>query len=119
MNYQYLTGMPVDREFRASLRQGSTTIRAEERGTYRADAMNLLSFRANKRFELGGGHGLSGFFELHNALNTNAVQGKYTLTQAFTSQAQFDASRTSVAYFGRTSQIIAPRVAKLGVKLEF
>jgi carboxypeptidase family protein len=119
VNYQYLTGMPVDREFRASLRQGSTTIRAEERGTYRADAMNLLSFRANKRFAIAGGHGLSGFFELHNALNTNAAQGKYTLTQAFTSQAQFDTNRTTVAYFGRTSQIIAPRVAKLGVKFEF
>lgn len=119
VNYQYLTGMPTDREFRASLLQGSTTIRAEERGTYRADAMNLLSFRANKRFKLAGTTSLSGFFELHNALNTNASQGKYTLTQAFTSQAQFDASRTTVAYFGRTSQIIAPRVAKLGVKLEF
>jgi carboxypeptidase family protein len=119
VNYQYLTGMPTDREFRGSLKQGSTTIRAEERGTYRADPMNLLSFRANKRFKLGGAHAVSGFFELHNLLNTNAAQTLNTLTQAFKSQAEFDSKRSSVAYFGRDSVIIAPRVAKVGLKFEF
>ena len=35
-NYQALSGLPSDRTFRATLTQGSTTVRAEERGTYRA-----------------------------------------------------------------------------------
>src|SRR5207248_5054750 len=36
-NFQALSGLPFDRTFRAALTQGSTTVRADTRGTYRAD----------------------------------------------------------------------------------
>ncbi|HEX6465046.1 MAG TPA: TonB-dependent receptor, partial [Vicinamibacterales bacterium] len=48
LNYQGLSGLPTDRTFRASLTQGSTTVRADPRGTYRADFLNLFSLKADK-----------------------------------------------------------------------
>src|SRR5262249_48795 len=48
VNYQGLSGLPFDRTFRAALAQGSTTVRAEPRGVYRADFLNLLSLKVDK-----------------------------------------------------------------------
>ena len=41
------------------------------------------------------------------------------LTQSFASQAAFDAARAKTSYFGRTQEIVAPRVLKIGFKLDF
>jgi hypothetical protein len=118
-NYQALTGLPRNREFRTTLRQGSTTVRAENRGIYRNDFLNLLSVKADKVFRFGDRTRVSGFVELHNLLNTNAAQGYNTLTQSFASQEAFEAARSRTAYFGRVSEIIAPRIVKFGAKLQF
>ena len=53
-------------------------------------------------------------------LNTSAGQSNYgALTQSFASQAAFDAARVTTSYFGRTQEIVAPRVLKIGFKFEF
>ena len=120
VNYQGLSGLPFDRTFRATLAQGSTTVRAEPRGAYRADFLNLLSLKVDKVFELHRHARISAFFELHNLMNTNAAQGSIgTLTQAFASQAAFDAAKSTTSYFGRVQEIVAPRIAKFGVKYVF
>jgi hypothetical protein len=120
VNYQGLSGLPTDRTFRATLTQGSTTVRADPRGTYRADFLNLLSVKADKTFQLHRHARVSGFLEVHNVLNTNAAQGSIgTLTQAFKSQADFDAAKANTTYFGRVQEIVAPRILKLGVKYSF
>jgi carboxypeptidase family protein len=118
VNYQALTGLPTNRDFRASLRQGTVTVRAEPRGVYRNDFLNLMSLKLDKSFRFGQSN-IAGFVEVHNLLNTNAAQGYSTLTQAYTSQAQFDANRSTTAYFGRVSEIIAPRIVKFGARLQF
>jgi hypothetical protein len=120
VNYQALSGLPSDRTFRATLTQGSTTVRAEERGTYRADFLNLFSIKLDKTFQFHEHARVSGFLEIHNVLNSNATQNSIgTLTQAFTSQAAFDAARSTTSYFGRAQEILAPRIVKLGVKYVF
>ena len=120
VNYQALSGLPSDRTFRATLTQGSTTVRAEERGTYRADFLNLFSVKIDKTFRLHEHVNFSGFLEVHNILNSNATQNSIgTLTQAYTSQAAFDAARATTSYFGRAQEILAPRIVKLGVKYVF
>ena len=112
--------MPLDRTFRAALAQGSTTVRAEPRGTYRADFLNLMSLKVEKAFQLHRHARVSAFFEVHNLTNTNAAQGSLgTLTQSFTSQAAFDAAKSTTSYFGRVQEIVAPRIAKFGVKYVF
>ena len=120
INYQGLSGLPTDRTFRASLAQGSTTVRADPRGTYRADFLSLFSVRADKTFQLHRHARVSGFLEVHNLLNTNAAQSNIgVLTQAFPSQAAFDAAKATTSYFGRVQEIVAPRILKLGVKFSF
>ena len=119
-NYQALSGLPRDRNLSVSLTQGSTTFTVDPRGTYRQDFLNLLSLRGDKRFKVSELHGFSLIAEVHNVLNTSAGQNSFgTATQSFASQAAFDAARLTTSYFGRVQEIVAPRVLKVGVKLEF
>ena len=80
-----------------------------------------MSLRADKSFSLGGQRRASVVAELHNVLNSSAGQANFgTLTQAYANQAAFDTARVGGAsYFGRVQEIVAPRVLKLGVKLDF
>ena len=58
--------------------------------------------------------------ELHNVLNSSAGQNSYgSLTQSFASQSAFVAAQKTTSYFGRTQEIVAPRVLKLGFKFDF
>ena len=81
--------------------------------------LNLLSLRADKGVRFSG-HRASFVAELHNVLNSSAGQSSYgALTQGFVSQAAFDAARATTSYFGRTQEIVAPRVLKIGFKFDF
>lgn len=116
VNFQALSGYPYNRQISASLPQGGTTIRLDPLGTYRTDFFKLLSVRANKTVKLGGHVQVNGFVEFHNLLNSNAAQSKFETNQAFASADKFNYNSS---YFGKTSEIIAPRVVKLGAKIEF
>lgn len=118
-NYQWLTGLPIDRTVTVGLAQGSRAIPVESRGTYRADDLSLLSFRADKGVRFSG-HRASFVFELHNVLNSSAGQNSYgSLTQNYASQAAFVAAQKTTSYFGRVQEIVAPRVMKIGFRLDF
>ena len=119
-NYQTLSGLPRDRSLSVPFAQGTATVTVEERGTYRADTLNLLSVRGDKSFRIGGPRRVSLVAEVHNILNSHAGQSSYgVLTRNFVNQAAFDAARTTTSYFGRVQEIVAPRILKLGVKLDF
>jgi hypothetical protein len=119
-NYQALSGLPRDRTLSITYSQGTASTRVEPRGAYRADFLNLMSLRADKSFRLGGGHRASFVAELHNALNSSASQNSFgTVTRGNANQAAFDAARLTVSYFGRVQEIVAPRVLKIGFKLDF
>jgi hypothetical protein len=119
-NYQALSGLPRDRNLSVAFAQGTANIRVEPRGTYRSDALSLLSLRAEKGFRFGGANRASFIAELHNALNSSAGQVTYgTVTRGNASQAAFDAARATVSYFGRVQEIVAPRVLKIGLRFEF
>src|SRR4030095_5511597 len=82
-NYQALSGLPRDRALTVPLSQGSRSIPVEERGTYRFSTLNLLSLRADKGVRFSG-HRASFVVELHNVLNSSAVQNSAgNLTQSF------------------------------------
>jgi hypothetical protein len=118
-NYQALSGLPIDRNLTVALAQGSRGIPVESRGTYRASTLSLLSLRGEKGVRFGN-HRASVVAELHNALNSSAGQNSYgSLTQSFANQAAFDAARKTTSYFGRVQEIVAPRVLKIGFKLDF
>ncbi len=119
-NYQALSGLPRDRRINLALRQGSTTVLAEPRGTYRSDFMNLLSLRADKMFRFAGQRGVGVVVEMHNALNVSAGQSSWGLTtQRFANEAEFAARRATTSYFGRAQELVAPRIFKFGVRVAF
>jgi hypothetical protein len=118
-NFQALSGLPIDRALSVSFAQGTSNLRMDPRGTYRADALNLLSLRADKGFRFGARRA-SVIVELHNVLNSNAGQSSYgSVTRGFADQAAFIAGQRGTSYFGRVQEIVAPRVLKLGFKLTF
>jgi len=118
-NFQALSGLPIDRTLTVPLTQGSRNIPVDPRGTYRASTLKLLSLRADKGVRFSG-HRASFVAELHNVLNSSAGQSSYgALTQGYASQAAFDADRLRTGYFGRTQEIVAPRVLKIGFKFDF
>jgi hypothetical protein len=119
-NYQALSGLPRDRSLSVPFAQGTATVTVEERGTYRSDVLNLLSLRADKSFRINGPRRISVIAEVHNALNTHAGQSNYgVLTRNFASQAAFDAARTTTSYFGRVQEVVAPRILKLALRVDF
>lgn len=119
-NFQSLSGLPRDRTLNVGLRQGTTGMLVDPRGTWRADVLNLLSLRADKGFSIGGSRQVSVVFEVHNVLNSHAGQSDFgDTTRAFASQAAFDAARLTTSYFGRVQEIVAPRILKIGFKIEF
>ncbi len=119
-NFQSLTGLPVDRVLSVAFAQGTANQRVDPLGTYRASTLNLLSLRADKGVRFGGGRRASIVVELHNALNTSAGQSTYgTVTRGFANQAAFQAAQLTTSYFDRVQEIVAPRVLKLGFKIEF
>ena len=118
-NYQALTGVPFDRQYRRSLTQGSITVRAEQRGVYRQDDVHLLALKVDRPFRIGRSR-LGAFVELHNLLNSNAGITYGTLTNAYPNQAALDAAnQTNAAYFGRPTVILTPRIIKLGARFDW
>jgi carboxypeptidase family protein len=120
-NFQALSGLPIDRTLTVStLTQGSRNVPADPRGTNRADVLKLLSLRADKRFSLGAQRHASFIAELHNVLNSSAGQNSYgALTQGYADLTAFNNDRLKTSYFGRTQEIVAPRVLKIGFKFDF
>jgi hypothetical protein len=119
-NYQALSGLPIDRTLTVGLSQGSANLRVDPLGTYRADFLNLLSFRADKSVRLGGGHRVSFVGELHNLLNSSAGQSSYgSVTRGFASPTDFANNQLGTSYFGRVQEIVAPRLLKIGLKFDF
>ncbi len=111
-----------------ALTQGTQNVLVEPRGTYRSDFLNLVSLRADKSFRINGPRRVSVIAEAHNLINASAGStgsttngGAYGIvTRGYADQAAFDRARLGGAsYFGRFQEIIAPRILKLGVKIEF
>jgi hypothetical protein len=119
-NFQSLTGLPINRTLTVNFAQGSASQRVDQLGTFRASTLNLLSLRADKGVRFGGSRRASVIVELHNVLNSNAGQSNYgSVTRGFADVAAFQAGQRGTSYFGRVQEIVAPRVLKLGFKIEF
>ena len=79
-------------------------ILAEPIGTRRMDNITLLDVRVEKGFRLGGHRRVAGFVDVFNVLNANPEQ---------------NTSWSSGPSFLRPLSIVPPRLARLGVKLEW
>jgi outer membrane receptor protein involved in Fe transport len=98
------SGQPFGRTFVTLTNYGSVRVLAEPIGTRRMDHITILDVRVEKGFRLGGHRRVAGFVDVFNLLNANPEQ---------------NTSWSSGASFLRPLSIVPPRVARVGVKLEW
>jgi hypothetical protein len=101
---RHQSGTNFGRTFNATLNSGSTTLLAEPFDSNRVRHPTIVDVRAEKGFRFAGNRRLAGFFDLYNIFNSNAENSIGT---------------ASGASYLRPLSIIAPRVLKLGVKLDW
>ncbi|HJU41447.1 MAG TPA: carboxypeptidase regulatory-like domain-containing protein [Vicinamibacterales bacterium] len=100
---RYQQGVPYGRSFTRTLSYGSVRFLAEPVGTRRQDAIIITDLRVEKAHRFGA-RDVSVFFDLYNMFNQNPEQ---------------NINSTSGTAFLRPLSIVPPRLARLGVKLNF
>jgi outer membrane receptor protein involved in Fe transport len=78
-------------------------IRVQQNGDYRQPTSNILDLRASKAFRFGG-RKLEALIDIFNVLNANTILQAGVLTGST---------------YNVPTQVLPPRVARLGIKLEF
>jgi hypothetical protein len=101
--YRHQSGMPFGRTFVATLNYGNATILAEPYDAERTPNINVFDVRSEKGVTVNRAR-LTGFFDVYNIFNTNAEQAL---------------SVSSGSSFLRPTAITPPRVARVGVKLQW
>lgn len=93
----------------------------ESRGARRLDTQNILDLRLEKIFDIRGGHRLSVYSDILNALNTDTVSAVFTNvggTTVFNPAPAAVGSTTSVP-FGGPASILSPRQIQIGARWSF
>jgi hypothetical protein len=101
--FRYQQGVPFGRTFQSTLSFGSVRFLAEPLGTRRQDAIFITDVRVEKTHRFGP-RDISVFFDLYNMFNENPAQ---------------NLQWSSGTAFNRPLSIVPPRLARLGVKLNF
>ena len=101
---RHQSGQPFGRTFVSSLNVGSVRILAEPIGTRRMDNITIFDMRLEKGFVIASNRRAAVFVDLFNLFNANAEQGL---------------SWSSGGSFLRPLNIISPRIARVGAKLEW
>lgn len=100
---RYQQGIPFGRTFQSTLSYGAVRFLAEPLGTRRQDAIVIADLRIEKAHRFGA-RDISVFFDLYNMFNENPAQ---------------NLQWSSGTAFDRPLSIVPPRLARLGVKLNF
>ena len=102
---RHQSGQPFGRTFSTTLNYGrNIRILAEPMDTRRMDNITILDLRVEKGFRLPGGRRVAGFVDAFNLLNANPEE---------------TATWISGPSFLRPLNIIAPRIVRIGTKLEW
>jgi outer membrane receptor protein involved in Fe transport len=101
---RYQQGFPFGRTFQSSLSYGSVRFLAEPFGTRRQDDIIISDLRVEKEVVLGGGRDVSMFFDIYNLFNSNPAQ---------------NLQWSSGTAFDRPLSVVPPRLARIGVKVNF
>ncbi|MBI4473178.1 MAG: hypothetical protein HY646_10945, partial [Acidobacteria bacterium] len=112
--YNAQKGEPYGRRQNFALRQGTSALFMEPNGAYYYPSLHLINLRAEKTFSVTERHRITAMFDLFNIHNANTVTGVDTLTGTTR-----DRNGRTVARFGRATQIINPRIFRLGVRYMF
>jgi hypothetical protein len=98
----------------SNLRQGTGAITVENNAYYLPTA-NLTSIRAEKKFRITENQSLDAMFDWYNMFNWNTITAKDANTGRITPVA----SGVEIARFGVATNVMPPRIFKLGVRYNF
>jgi Carboxypeptidase regulatory-like domain len=96
-----------------ALAQGNTTVTVEPSSHYYRPDVHLTNVRYEKAFKRGT-RKLSTLIELYNIFNSNVVIGSNSVTGRTT-----DRNGKSVPSFDRVTQILNPRIFRVGARIDF
>jgi hypothetical protein len=100
---RHQSGQPFGRTVSAELTSGPVPILTEPVGTRRMDNVTILDVRIEKRFRLPVGRHVVGFVDAFNVLNANPAQTVIWSSESFL----------------QPVAIVAPRIMRVGMKLEW
>jgi hypothetical protein len=98
----------------AALRQGTVTAYVEPDGTYYRPTAHLVNLRMEKSFRITEGQKITSIFDLFNIQNASTVVGIDDLTGTVR-----DRNNNLVQRFGRYTQILNPRIFRIGLRYVF
>jgi hypothetical protein len=101
---RYQEGFPFGRTFAANLSFGSVRFLAEPFGTRHQDHIVITDIRVEKEVQFGSRRDISAFFDVYNLFNSNPAQ---------------NLQWSSGTAFNRPLSIVPPRLARVGLKLNF
>jgi hypothetical protein len=100
---RHQAGQPFGRTFTTTLNYGNVRILAEPIGTRRTDNVTIADVRVEKGVRVSGSHRIAGFVDVFNLFNANPEQ----------------TTSWSSGTFLRPLSIVPPRIARLGMKLDW
>jgi hypothetical protein len=100
---RHQSGQPFGRTFTTSLNYGNVRILAEPIGTRRMDNITIVDIRVGKGIRLAGSCRVAGFVDVFNLLNANPEQH----------------ASWSSGTFLRPLSIVPPRIARVGMKMDW
>jgi hypothetical protein len=101
---RHQSGSPFGRTFVQTLNHGNATIRAEPVNARRMPNITVFDVRTEKAFRVKRVARVTGFLDVYNIFNTNAEQ---------------EIATGSGASYLRPVAITAPRIARVGIKLDW
>ena len=114
---RHQSGDAIPRRVSVSTNGGTINMLAQPVGSYREDNIWIVDTRVEKQFTFGANRRVGVFFDLFNINNTNAAQDWDSITGLRT--VTVDNAPASVARFRYPTTVLAPRVARFGVKFTF
>jgi hypothetical protein len=100
---RHQSGQPFGRTFTTSLNYSNVRILAEPIGTRRTDNITLVDVRIEKGIGLSGSRRIAGLLDVFNLLNANPEQ----------------TTSWSSGTFLRPLSVVPPRIARVGMKLDW
>jgi len=115
------TGAPVTRTANFALTQGNVTVFAEPRGNYRLDTRLQIDIRIARVFRLNSHQELEASIDGYNLTNDAYVWEVRTPTGRFNARYAGDPTGEVInqAQFALPSQILNPRIFRLGLSFRF
>jgi hypothetical protein len=100
---RHQSGQPFGRTFTTTLNYGNVRILAEPVGTRRMDNITIVDIRVEKGIRLSASRRVAGFVDVFNVLNANPEQNTSWSSDTFL----------------RPLSIVPPRIARIGVKVDW